>query len=169
MTPQEAEAFLTEHQPLPPDAELSEGLIERFDEVRQYLLLTPNDRAVPLLLNAFGDGSGFGVYQLVEDVLSMIPKERVVPHIARALSSPHRGVRYWNAQIAARFPDAVLVPPLSDLARDSDFDLRYAAITALEQILSGDATAALSATLRDETDPELQALLRDVLRERGAV
>ena len=70
MTDNEAIEFLKTVQPLPDDSELSEELIAQYDEVRKHFIKSPNELAVPLLLNSFGDGDGFGVYQLVEDAIA---------------------------------------------------------------------------------------------------
>jgi HEAT repeat protein len=87
----------------------------------------------------------------------------VVQELQKALTSKHRSVRYWNAQMSASFPDDRLTPPLADLLEEDDFDMRYAAITALEQIGSPAAKRALTEALRREDDDELRALLQDVL------
>ena len=106
-----------------------------------------NDRAMPyfhakmnIQMKEGGDGIGGGVYQLVEDVILKHKSDVVLPHLLQALASPHRSVRYWCVQIAAVFPHPDLIAPLAvHLAQADDFDMRYAAVTALEQI--GDARA----------------------------
>lgn len=168
MTRQEAIEFLKQHQPLPADENLSREVIDTYDEVRKYFVANPDSEAVPLLLNSFGQGSGFGVYQLVEDVLAKLPKEAVIPHLARGLGSHQHGVRYWNAQIAARCPDPRLVPHLANLLQEPDHDLRFAVVTALEQIADDSALDVLRGALESETDEELRGLLLDVLAEKSA-
>lgn len=158
MTRDEALEFLRKHQPLPDDDALEGELIGRFDEVRKYFAVHLEPDAVPLLLNSFGSGSGFGVYQLVEDTVAKAPSDVVVSHLAKALASPHRGVRYWNAQLAARFPHTRLLAPLNELLRDADSDIRYAAVTAVEQIDDTAAANLLRRALDEEADAEVRAL-----------
>jgi hypothetical protein len=93
--------FLHEDQPLPADAGLTEEQIQTFDAVRRFFLQHPDKEAVPLLVNAFGEGSGFGIYQLVEDTLAQHDHEDVFAALDKALGA--RGVRYWAGQIAVRF------------------------------------------------------------------
>lgn len=164
MTRKEALDFLRQHQPLPADKDLSREIVDKYDESRKYFLANSDPVAVPLLLNSFGEGSGFGVYQLVGDVIAKLPNEIVVPHLAAALESEHRGIRYWNAQIAARFPEPELTPSLAKLLLEPDHDLRYAAITALEQIGDETAMVVLREALRSEMDEEIRDLLREVLQ-----
>ena len=66
--------------------------------------------------------------------------------------------------MAARFPDARLIQPLTDLLKDDDFDMRSAAVTALAQIRSPAAKSVLTEALQRETDDELRALLQDALK-----
>jgi HEAT repeats len=168
VTKADAIDFLERHQPLPPDEEMSADVLRTYDEVREFFVANPDPAVTPLWLNSFGPGSGFGVYQRVEDVLLALPKALVVEPLTAALQSRHRGVRYWCAQIAASFPDSALVKPLADLLGESDFDIRYAAITALEQIDDPAVVGVLGAALAVEENEELADLLREVLAEKGA-
>ena len=47
------------------------------DDVRKHFVSHPDNRCVPLLLNAFGEGDGHGVYQLVEDAVLSHPADVV--------------------------------------------------------------------------------------------
>jgi hypothetical protein len=158
MDTSEAIEFLRKHQPLPDDDELTESLATTLDEVRMYLTVNPTPEAISLLLGVFGRGDGFGVYPLIEDTLAAYDARDVIP-----LRSDSRAVRYWSAQISARFPDDQLVAPLHDMLRSGDFDLRYAAVTALESNRSPAARATLRSWLEHETEPELRDVLNDIL------
>ncbi len=136
MTDEEAIDFLKRFQPLPDDSTLSEETIRRFDEVRIHFIEKPSESAVPLLLNAFGNGNGFGVYQLVEDAIVGVHTSAVVPHIVDALASPHSSVRYWTAQISANYYDDRLISPLLVLLRDESEDTRMTAIASIEKYAS---------------------------------
>ncbi|MFK7604113.1 HEAT repeat domain-containing protein [Deinococcus sp. SM5_A1] len=157
----EAIRFLEENQPLPPDLEMGEKIII-FDEARKLLQTTPDANGLRLLLSAFGEGDGFGVYQLVEMTALAYPSTVVIPILKQHLSSPFESVRYWNAQIAASFPDENLIDDLAQLL-DGDFDLRYAVITALGQIKSTRARAILSEQKATEKVQELQELISSEL------
>jgi HEAT repeat protein len=147
MTRDEALDFLRSHQPMPDDEALSEELIRRYDEVRRHFIDYPDARCIPLFLNSFGEGDGFGVYQLVEDVLTRFPSQEVIPHLLTALSNSSRSVRYWVAEIAASFPDEQLVRPLSVFLTEGDEDLIAASVIALGQIKSREARASLRSAL----------------------
>ena len=160
-------AFLEAHQPMPDDADLDEGLIGEYDDVRRHFLQNLDERCIPLFLNSFGSGDGFGVYPLIEDVLAQFPPEKVVPHLAAALQSSHQSVRYWSAQIAAIFPDQELVSPLGRLLIDEEFDVRYAAVTALGQICSVESRIILSEHQQHEAEAEIADLIDDILSENA--
>ena len=163
MNNEEALRFLAENQPLPPDALLGER-IKVFDEIRKFFKENYDPRCIPLLTNAFGQGDGFGVYQLVEDTITCYPSDLVLPELKRALHSPHRGIRYWNAQIAALFPDTELVEHLAPLLKEDD-DMRYATVTALSRIQTASAIAILRAHLTNEADDEIRELIVVALQD----
>lgn len=110
ITRTEAMDFLREHQPMPKDGQLEEGLIKKYDEVRQFFLENPDEECIPLFLNSFGGRDGFGVYQMVEDV------------------------KYWCVQISANFPDISLFNSLVQLLESGDEDIKAASVTALAQL-----------------------------------
>ena len=163
MTIDEALRFLERHQPMPPDFLLTEELITVYDEVRKLFLVNPDRRCIPLLLQSFGDGSGFGVYQLVDGVIRVFPPEIVIPDLIKALRSSNYGVRYWCAEIAADFPDDALIPELARALSDPDRDLRSAALLALEQIRGPEVENVLRDALIHETDEELRPAMRAAL------
>ncbi|UQA57038.1 HEAT repeat domain-containing protein [Polyangium aurulentum] len=160
--------FLAKHQPMPPDRELSEEQIVTYDEIRKYFIANPAIECIPLLLNSFGDGGGFGVYQLVEDVFIGFSPEDVVPHLAVALRSPHAGVRFWSSQIAQSFPDPRLTDALVALLAD-EHCVPFA-VTALEMIGDPSTIPALEATLQRTSDAYDRGVITqaiDALRPRS--
>ena len=168
MNREEALRFLCAHQPLPPDASLDEGTVQRFATVRDFFAANPDTACIPLLLNAFGDGSGFGTYQLCDDVFRAYPQSSLTPHLAAALTSPHRGVRYWAAHWAMEFSAPELVTPLVRmLARQEDDDAHYYCLAALqfiwEEHRTAEALTALRMRAQTETDPDRMELLREAL------
>jgi HEAT repeat protein len=116
--------FLRRHQPLPDDDVLDEETIGKFDDVRKYFREHPDPRCVPLLLGSFGDGDGFGVYQIVDDALRRQPREIVIQGLKEALRSEHRSVRYWCAHLSVVFSDERLIQELADLLKEEDFDIK---------------------------------------------
>lgn len=157
--------FLRENQPLPSDNALTEGLIRDYDSVRKFFLESKDPDCIPLFLGSFGEGSGFGVYQLVEAVLLVFPPEEVVPHLRVGLSSEHKGVRYWCAQIASAFPDHTLVSSLNELLSDVSADTRLMAATALGEIGGSRVEATLGEALRVEADGDVKEAIVEALEE----
>jgi HEAT repeat protein len=166
MDTEEALAFLSRHQPLPPDAGWTDELAERYAEVRDYFAHSPDPRCIPLLLNSFGQGSGFGNYQLVEDVMAQFPADLVVPNLVEALRHGTPSVRYWCAQIAAYFPESRLVGPLRDLLMTGDEDSQLAAVTALERIPDERVDDVFRQALRRELSNEAREFIVDALEIR---
>jgi hypothetical protein len=162
MNRDEALAFLREHRPMPPDREVTKGTIEKYDQARRFFLANPDIACVRPFLQSFGDGDGLGVYQLVGDVLRRLPRQEVIEGIEESLMSGHRSVRYWNAQLAAEFPSPRLVTRLLGLLKEDDHDLKYAALTAIEQSADASAVPDLEGFLRAEQNDELRTLAREV-------
>lgn len=133
MDTEAALAFLAEHQPMPPDAQLSDDLIAEYERVRAHFAAVVDDRSVPLLLSSFGDGSGFGVYQLVEDALRAQDPNVVRRTLISSLTSSYRGVRTWSLEIAADYTDRAIVERVKSLWSDLDPDQIAAAAEVLAQ------------------------------------
>ena len=163
MTIDDALRFLAAHQPMPDTSRASDALVAEFDAVRRFLAAHPDERAIPLLLGAFGGGDLHGAYVLVENALRPYPPAAVVPHLVQALSAGPRSVRWWGAQIAASFPDPRLHRPLAAMLDDGDPDEQSAAITALEQLASPEARATLLAARALPLEPDVRGLLDEVL------
>jgi hypothetical protein len=163
MTRETALNFLEAHQPLPSNAELTQSVIDEFDEVRKFFAANPDQSSVRLLLNVFGDGDGLGVYQLVEDALLQQDRAAVVAELPKALQSRHQSVRYWCAQIASSFPDQSVVAPLIALLCEGDFDTKYAALTALEQARDFVQKETIADYARSENEEELRELAEEIV------
>ena len=168
MTVDEGLSFLKTHQPMPDDAELSEELVRAYDEVRRLFIAHPDARCIPLFLTSFGEGDGFGVYQLVEDVLRHFSLDKVLPHLRKGLTHGQRSIRYWNADIAANFPTAELIEPLAQLLTEDDEDIRSAAAIALGQIRDARAEGFLRQALANESKPQLVSLFEKLLHTSHA-
>lgn len=151
--------FLEKHQPLPNDADIGENIIV-FDESRKLLKELPNVQGLNLLLGAFGDGSGFGVYQLVVDTALEYPPDLVIPIIKKHLSSTFRSVRYWNVEVAASFPDDTLIDDLERILEE-DLDMKYAAFIVLGRIKTKRSKEILSRQKEIETDKEIIDLITE--------
>jgi hypothetical protein len=87
-------------------------------------------------MQSYGDGDGWGVYQLVEDVFYEYDIDDVVISISNILENPltAKGVRYWVTQLAASFPDKRLINGLNISLASDDGDIHEAAVIALDII-----------------------------------
>lgn len=81
---------------MPDDIDLSEQLIEEYDNVRKFFLCYQDKECIPLFLNSFGAINGAGVYQLVEDVILQYPKEDVIPHLKKTLRVLYIAFNIWG-------------------------------------------------------------------------
>ncbi|GAA4459360.1 hypothetical protein GCM10023189_32970 [Nibrella saemangeumensis] len=169
MTKSQAINFLKQHQPLPPDDYLSKdvSIIQTFDEVRNYFLGNPDKECIPYFLNCFGGDDGLGVYQLIEDVVLKYQASEVIPFLISALQSSNYFIRYWNTQIASLFPDPILLKPLAKILSEDSFDIKSAAIVAIEQVGSKKAKSILEVYREQEQDEELQSLAEEAISSLG--
>jgi HEAT repeat protein len=164
MTADEAIDFLEQHQPMPADESISETLIGEFDEARQALERDPDPRGLRLLLGAFGEGSGFGVYQLVDDTLRAYPRDDVVAALRGALTSSVPSVRSWSMEMALDYPDHRLLPAALALLSDVDRDTRYFAASYVADLrpTEGRILDRLREVATREDDEEIRSVLREV-------
>lgn len=141
MTTDGALQFLSNHQPMPSDKDLTEELINQYDSVRCYFISHPDDRAINLFLRSYGDGDGWGVYQLVEDFFYKCQLEKVKQEIKNVLEdiTIPKSIRYWVTQVSAAFCDNSMINGLKISLNSDDVDIRDAAESALD-ILGYDTT-----------------------------
>lgn len=161
----EAVDFLKENQPLPDDRvlETNSEILQKYNEVRKYFLENPDPICIPLFINSFGNGSGFGIYQLIEDVLLKYSSEQVIPHLIKGLNSEKYGIRYWSSQIASSFPDKKLIEQLAILLTDKASDIRYAVIVALAEIDDKRVIDLIKNAQKQEEDNEVLELIEEVM------
>ena len=154
---------------MPADTDLSEDVIAQYDAARVVLANALDPRAVPLLLHSFGDGDGFGVYQLVDDTLRTYPREWVIAGLADALGSPIRSVRSWCMDLALEYPDPRLAPQAVEVLQSDDPGARYFAAVFLGFLDGRDAgvEAALARALELETEDDVRSAIGEALAGSG--
>ncbi|MER3473909.1 MAG: HEAT repeat domain-containing protein [Armatimonadota bacterium] len=159
---------------MPPDDKVSNEVITKFVEVVLWLDKQehPDPVFIPLRLNSFGEDTGLGVYESVEDVLSSYPVEDLLPHLPAALQSPYVCRRFRAALIVWRLlTNALLAEALRDLLidrflNDEDPDVRWAALMALSEIEDETVERALRQALLTEPEEDLRKDIEKVLQER---
>ena len=154
--------FLKNNQPLPSELDVGEKIVI-YDEIIKFLKVNPIPEALDLLLGSFGDGGGFGVYQMVEDIVLQYKYEDVVQSLKKHLKSSHKSVKYWNCQIASLFPSEELISPLSNLLAE-EFDIKYHCILALHQIKTSNSEKILKDFYEKENSEELKHLISEFLK-----
>lgn len=170
ITKLEAFSFLKEHQPMPSDDELTKQEIEKYEEVRKFFLDNVDEQCISLFLNSFGGKDGYGIYQMVEDVIFMYDKEVVLPYVLNAFNSSCEYVIYWCVQIASNFPDVDLFIPLVKFLEYEDEDIKLATITALGQlalndVCTNDVIHVLKNEIETTSDDEEKEFAEEVLKD----
>lgn len=161
-------SFLSQHQPMPPDSELTEELLVQYDEIRKFCIENPDPECIPLFLNSFGEGTGFGVYQLVDDVLRQFHPKDIVMHLVKALRSSYHSVRGWAAQLAMQFPQPELMKPLEDILfnYDEDSAIRSWAAISISFIDDPLIDGILERALRHEQNPKVRNDIINAIKKR---
>ena len=144
--------FLKKHQPMPGDEPAEGFLLDTYKEVMDFFLINQNEECVPLFLNSFGSYDGFGVYQLVGDVITKYPSDIVVPALIDAITNGADPVKSWCAEIAYYFPDDRLIDCLGMLTSHENLDIRWPAILALSKIDSNRIMELFGGLLLTERD-----------------
>ena len=163
MNQREVLDFLGRNQPLPPDSEIDQETIDAFDESRRFLMANPVPEGLWLLLGAFGDGDGFGVYPGVVDAVRSYPRDDVVAALDARLASGHIGVRRWCLQIAMEYPDPKLKRHFLRSLESPDLDERTWAASNLELNYQAEDEAAIRAALDSEPDSEIREILKGMI------
>jgi hypothetical protein len=166
MNDKDAIAFLKKYQPLPDDGEELEAIIKDFDEVRLFFLENPNPECIPLFLNCFGNGSGYGIYQLVEDVIFKHDQLAIIHHLNKALYSNYESVRYWCAQIAEQLDSEDLLDGLINVYEKGNDDAKCASLTALSGIHHEKVIELAKKVLKEEKDEVLLEIADDIVNDQ---
>ncbi|NRF72473.1 hypothetical protein HLB44_36540 [Aquincola sp. S2] len=136
MTHTEALSFLSLHQPMPGDSEISPETADRFIETLRFLEENPHPAAVPFLIGSVSEHTGLGMYEHIGFVLRKLPPYEVAPHLIQALKHGEATTRARAAWWAADCPCPALAKPIRDLlAVEQDPQVRYAAESALQVCL----------------------------------
>ncbi len=162
MIHEEALHFLRVNQPLPTDELLDVG---SFNEVREYFIENPDPKCVPLFLNCFGEGSGFGLYQRISDLLVQYDESLVIFHLKCALFSHFSGVRYWCAQICEGYESSELVDGLIYVYENGDIDSKCASLTALSTYKDPRVFALAKQAFNQEKDVDVLEIATDILQD----
>lgn len=149
---------------MPSDETLTEDLIATYDEARRVLATGKDTRAVKLLLRSFGDGDGFGVYQLVDETLRAYPRDVVILGLAESLRSDVPSVRAWSMEMALDYPDERLIPQAIENLQSMDRDTRAFAAYFLGRVAAHPAAhLALVKALDSEADEETRTAIEEAL------
>lgn len=132
----DALTFLRAQQPLPDDDQLTQDLVDAYDAARRLFLADPDRDVLPLFLRSFGNGDGWRIYPLVEDMFHACDCGDASAAIREALDDPALpdGSRHWVTQLAAAFADPALREGLGLSLRSEHPDTREAAQMALEML-----------------------------------
>lgn len=162
MNKEEALFFLDKNSPLPDDVNLTKAVIGDFDQVRRLLIREPSLVLLKKYMQSFGNGDGFGVYQLSDDALrSHLPHE-AVSAILNGLKSDVYPVVKWCMHFTAEFPSQEYRPHLHSGLTSADVDMRTWAAMGLSSIY----VAALdSAAVRSQIAKEKDETVFEILSE----
>jgi len=81
-------------------------------------------------MSSYGDGDGWGVYPLVDEIFYNCDVNDVVISIQKILEDRHvpKSIRYWVTQHAAAFPDKRLLKGVNISLESDGEDTRDAAL-----------------------------------------
>ena len=156
--------FLATHQPLPPDAEWDDALLASVGEVRRHLEKHPDDSAIPLflgLMGLIGEGSGFGHYQIFDEVLRAHTEAVVVDALRECLRSSSASRRYWCVEYCAGGYATHLLGDLEVFLDDRDEGTRFQAIQSIQTAQNGEALAMLERARGRAVDDETRSRIDD--------
>lgn len=127
MTDDQALQFLSAHQPMPSDHNISDVQAQQYAEVLCHFLENPDIRCIPLLINSVSRETGLGMYERIEDVLLKQPRNDVITHLVSGLKSHDPGVRSRCCHWALALSAVELSTQIASLKTDTDQDTREAA------------------------------------------
>ncbi len=114
MNTEDALQFLEQHQPMPGDSNITQEQCDLFMSTLKHFSENPDERCIPLLINAVSNETGLGMYEMIGDVLIEQKRENVVEALKTALSRANDAVKYrccwWATDIDAWDLEALIWP-----------------------------------------------------------
>lgn len=135
--------------PMPEDDLLSEDSLRAYEQIVEDLDELSDPRAINSLIDSFGYGTGYGLYESVVALIERLSPHENPPYLFSALRNGERGSRKWAARLLGRSRDRAAVPHLLDQLHDSEELVRAEVVKALGMI--GDASVR----------PQIEQLQRD--------
>ncbi len=119
--------FLTQHQPMPGDNDISERESSLFMEALEYFQANINPKCIPLFIGSVSTNTGLGMYEHIQFVLMAHQKSEVVPQLRYGLVQGNEGVKYRCCWWAADIDGWELEDVIQPLVFHKDEDIRDAA------------------------------------------
>lgn len=158
---------LQELSPMPRDEELvsEEELVIKYQEVVMELyenssLITLD--SIPDLLNAFGLGTGFGLYWNILHILEHFPWEVLEPKLISALDNRNPGTRMWALTILRRGKSKNALPAIEGLLNDPENMVRAEATLSLG-VIGGRQMIPLINRMSQDPSREVRAAAEEIL------
>lgn len=165
MNKEEALAFLKKHQPMPEDKELTQELMNKYEEVKTFFEKNPDVDCIPLFIKSFGE-DGFGMYEDVRFVFYKLPSETVAGYLKQFLYSKNRNIRHWCAEFALSYSFPELTEPLTYCLKEQDDEIRNCAVIALQFIPEKRVTKVLQEAYEHEVDKAIKNNMEIALKYR---
>ncbi len=153
--------------PMPKDEELisEEALLKEYQEVVMELyenssLITSDN--IPDLLNAFGLGTGFGLYWNLLHILEQFPWGVLEPKLISALDNNNPGTRMWALTILGRGKSKTALPAIEGLLNDPESMVRVEAILSLGMIGGPKMIPVINRMSQDPSE-EVRAAAEEIL------
>ena len=147
--------------PMPRDELLvdEEICLERYQEVVTELydlsiLVTSDD--IPTLLNAFGLGTGFGLYWTLLHILEQFSWEDLEPNLILALQNNNPGTRMWAISILRRGRSQNALSAIENLLDDPEELIRAEAVSALG-VIGGEKMKPIIESMMKDPSPEVRS------------
>ena len=164
MNQQDAFAFLKANSPMP--RRPGPVFLEVYREVLETLTLHPLEDAIPHLINSFGNGPDFAIYENVQKALRRFAPAVILPYLEQGLESRSESVRSWCAHTLKYFPDPELLPKLEKMLGERSLLVRLAAAIGMESMSGPQVALIAAAALRSEKDADVRDILVSILEAR---
>jgi HEAT repeat protein len=117
---------------------------------------------IPTLLNAFGLGSGFGLYWTVLHILEQLPWEDLEPNLISALRSSNPGTRMWATSMLRRGKSKNALSAIENLLDDPEELIRVEAVLALG-VIGGEGMHPVIERMRKDPSLEVRLAVEEFL------
>lgn len=152
---------------MPDDDAVSQELLDTYYQIISELEPYNDPEIIQPIINSFGYGLGYGLYQTARGILEKFSLEQLENALIFALNNGERGSRMWAANTLGLFRCERAIPYLRLRLNDPEEYVRSEAVSALGRMLDPESRELIE-KMKNDSSKEVRSIVEIVLKLEDA-